>query len=138
MTQILENSFEAKKKPGAIFVNLTAAYNTVSHRGLTCKLLRLLQDKHMVKMIMELVQNQSFTLTTGDSKQIRLRHLKNGIPQQSVMAPIKRSAFHDFQKNTYADDLALLHSSGNRKDLEGTLSQDKTYLHCQRISKFGG
>ena len=45
----------AKKKAGAVFINLTAAYDTVWHRGLTYKLLRLLPDKHMVKMIMELV-----------------------------------------------------------------------------------
>ena len=70
--QNIEDSFEAKKKAGAVFVDLTAAYDTVCHRGLTCKLLRLLPDKHMVKMIMELVRNQSFTLITGDSKQSRL------------------------------------------------------------------
>ena len=55
LTQDIENSFEAKKKVGAIFIDLTAAYDTVWHHGLTCKLLRLLPDKHMVKMIMELV-----------------------------------------------------------------------------------
>ena len=32
------------------------------------------------------------------------------------------------RKFAYADDLALLHSSGNCKDLEGTLSQDMTTL----------
>ena len=37
-----------KMKAGAVFVNLTAAYDTVWHRGLTCKLLRVLPDKHMV------------------------------------------------------------------------------------------
>ena len=68
LTQNIEDSFEAKKKAGAVFIDLTAAYDTVWHRGLTCKLLRLLPDKHMVKMIMELVRNRSFTLTTGDSK----------------------------------------------------------------------
>ena len=81
LTQNIEDSFEAKKKACAVFINLTAAYDTVWHRGLTCKLLRLLSDKHMVKMIMELVRNRSFTLTTGDSKQSRLRCLKNGVPQ---------------------------------------------------------
>ena len=80
LTQNIEDSFEAKKKAGAVFIDLTAAYDTVWHRGLTCKLLRLLPDKHMVKMIMELVRNRSFTLTTGDSKQSRLRRLKNGLP----------------------------------------------------------
>ena len=68
LTQNIEDSFEAKKKIGAVFVDLTAAYDTVWHRGLTCKLLRLLLDKHMACMIMELVQNRSFILTTGDSK----------------------------------------------------------------------
>ena len=57
LIQNIEDSFEAKKKAGAVFIDLTAAYDTVWHRGLTCKLLRLLPDKHMVKMIMELVRN---------------------------------------------------------------------------------
>ena len=55
LTQNIEDSFEAKNKAGAVFVDLTAAYDTVWHRGLTCKLLRLLTDKYMVRMIMELV-----------------------------------------------------------------------------------
>ena len=31
-------------KAGAVFVNLTVAYDIVWHRGLTCKLLRVLPD----------------------------------------------------------------------------------------------
>ena len=50
LTQNIEDSFEAKKKAGAVFVDLTAAYDIVWHRGLTCKLLRLLPDKQMVRM----------------------------------------------------------------------------------------
>ena len=76
LTQKIEDFFKAKKKVCAIFVDLTAAYHTVWHRGLTCKLLRLLPAKHMVKTIIELVRNQSFILTTGDSKQSRLRSPK--------------------------------------------------------------
>ena len=68
LTQNIEDLFEAKKKAGAVFVDLTAAYDTVWYRGLTCKLLRLLPDKHMVQMTSELVQNRNFTLTTDDSK----------------------------------------------------------------------
>ena len=90
----------------------------------------------MVKMIMELVRNQSFTLTTGDSKQSRLRRLKNGVPQRSVLAPL---LFNIYTYNlpsmvsrkfayTGTNDLELLHSSGNWKDLEGTLSQDMSTL----------
>ena len=88
----------------------------------------------MVRMIMKLVRNRSFTLTTGDNKQSRLRRLTNGVPQGSVLAPL---LFNIYTYNlpsmisrefAYADDLALLHSSGNWKDLEGTLSQDMSTL----------
>ena len=87
LTQNIKDSFEAKKKTGAVFVNLTAAYDTVWHRGLTCKLLRLLPDNHMVKMIMELVRNRSFTLTTGDSKQTGYAVLKTAFLRDRSWLP---------------------------------------------------
>ena len=88
----------------------------------------------MVRMIMELVQNGNFTLTIGNSKQSRLRRLKNDIPQRSVLAPLLFNIYTYnlpsmiSRKFAYADDLALLHSSGNWKDLEGILNQDMSTL----------
>ena len=134
LTQNIGDLFEAKKKVGAVFVDLTAAYDTVWHRGLTCKLLTLLPNKHMVRMIMELVRNRNFILTTGDSKQSRSRRLRNGLPQVSVLDPLLFNIYtHDLpdmisQKYAYADDLALLYASRDWKAVEDTLSQDTTTL----------
>jgi len=71
-----------------VFVDLTAAYDTVWHCYLTCKLMQLLPIRHMVHMIMEMVGNRSFTLATGNGQRSRLRRLKNGVPQRSVLAPL--------------------------------------------------
>ena len=87
LTQEIEDSFSAKQKAGAVFVDLTAACVIVWHRSLNCKLLRLLPDRHMVSFIMELVRNRSFILTTGNRHQSRLRRLRNGVLQGSVLAP---------------------------------------------------
>ena len=50
LTQDIEDCFEAKGTAGAVLVDLTAAYDTVWHRGLILKLLQMLQDKHMVHL----------------------------------------------------------------------------------------
>ena len=71
-TQNIKDSFEAKKKTGAVFVDLTAAYDIVWRRDFTSNQLRLLPDKQMVRVILELIQTRSFTLTTVDSKRSRL------------------------------------------------------------------
>ena len=134
LTQNIEDSLKAKKKVDAIFINLTAAYDTVWHCGLTCKLLRLLPDKNIGVMIMEFVRNQSFTLTTDDSKQSRLSRLKNGVSQGSFSAALFFNIYtYDLpftisKKFVYFDDLALLHSFGNWKHVEDTLNQDMTTL----------
>ena len=78
LTQDIRDSYSAKKA-GVVFVNLTAAYDTAWHRGLISKLLRLLPDRYMVRMVIKIVSNHSFTLTTGNVKRSRLRHLKNSV-----------------------------------------------------------
>ena len=53
-----------------LFVNLTAAYDTVISFKLdfNCKLLRFLLDKCVVPMSIKLVHNEGFTLTATVSK----------------------------------------------------------------------
>jgi len=100
LTQDIDDSFSAKKA-GAVFVYqidrdrlyLTAAYDSVWHRDLACKLLRLLSARHMVCMIMqELVGNRSFTITSDNNKRSRLRRLKKCLPQESGLATLSRTS----------------------------------------------
>ena len=88
LTKNIEDCFEAKRKVDAVFVDLTAAeyYDSTWHRGLTCKLLRLLPYKHMIQIIMEVVRNK-FTLTTRSGEKCRLQRQEIGIPQGSVLPP---------------------------------------------------
>ena len=70
--------FEAKKVACAIFVKLAAAYDTLWHNGLTCKLLRLLTNKQMVQMIIKFTETKLLHATC-DSTQSKICHLKNCI-----------------------------------------------------------
>ena len=88
LTQKIENSFSAEEKAAAVFVDFTAAYDTVWHRGLTCMVMHLLPDKRMFSMIMKLVCNRSFTPTTGSKSQSSLRRLENGLSQGLVLVPL--------------------------------------------------
>ena len=115
-------------------MDLSAAYDTVWHRGLACKVLRLIPDRHLIRMIMKRVQNRSFTLTTGNGKQSGLRRLKNGVPQGSLLAPLLFNIYvSDLPPTTsskfaYADNLALVHIAGDWRTLEKTFSQDMATL----------
>jgi len=130
LTQDVEDSFLTKNKVRAVFVDLTAAYDTVWYRGFTCKLLRLLRERHMVHMIMKMVGNRSFTLTTGNGQRSRLRHLKNGVPRGTILSPFLISIYISalpttiFRKYAYADCLAIMHADRDWKAVEGALSKD--------------
>ena len=90
--------------------------------------------RHMVHIIMEMVSNRSFTLTTGNGQRNRLRHLKNGIPQGSVLAPLLFNIYTSdlpattSRKYAYADDLAIMHADGDWLAVEGALSKDMATL----------
>ena len=87
-TQKIDNSFLAEEKAAAVFVDFTAACDTVWHRGLTCMVMHLLPDKRKISMIMKLVCNRSFTPTTGCESQSSLRRLENGLSQGLVLVPL--------------------------------------------------
>ena len=132
----------AKKKVGAVFVDLTAAYVNVWHCCFTCKLLRLLLEAHG--------QNDH-----GACPKLQLHPYHQERNTQKVMTPRKRHSTgiglgpllyniytYDLltsvsQKYAYADDFAFMHSAGDQQAFDGALSQDlvtlATYLQTWRL-----
>ena len=80
LTDDIEEAFEKGHKAGVILVDLTDAYDTVWHQGLTLKLQHTIPDRHLVRFISTIISNRSFTLKRSDGQVSRLRRLKNGVP----------------------------------------------------------
>ena len=114
LTDIMENKFEHFRKLASAFINFTAAYDTVWHRGLRMKLAQFIPDKKMVPFTMETIRNRRFKLYTSDGKASRPRTLKNGVPQGFIFALCLFKIFishipkTESQQLAYADDLAIL------------------------------
>ena len=86
LTQDIKDSFRLRRLE--LCLSISQQPDTAWHRELTCKLLPLLPDRHMVRVTKEMVGNRSFTLTTRNGKRSRLRRLKNGVLQGSVLVTL--------------------------------------------------
>ena len=135
LTEDIETAFENRKKCGAVFVDLSAAYDTVWHRGLALKMLQLIPNKHMVQFTRELITNRSFKLYVGKDSS-KTYTIKNGVPQGSVLALMLFNIYiymYDIPKTAstkymYADDIALMESGLNYAEIQQTLTNDLTNL----------
>ena len=87
LTQYIEDGYENKIITGAVFVYLTAAYDTINHRALLLKLAKTIKNTTIVSVIKSLLTNQRFFVEMN-GKHSRWRIQKNGLPQGSVLAPI--------------------------------------------------
>jgi len=101
LTQTIEHAFQYKQIFGAVFLDLTSAYDTVWHKGLHLKLLKSFDCKHMSKYIMELQYNRSFILSTSDGQSSKPHKVTNGVAQGLVLAPVLYNIYtSDFPATT--------------------------------------
>ena len=89
MTNGIEHFFDKKKKVGTVFVDLSLAYYTIWHRGLTLNFLKTIPNKNIVKIIVEMISQRLLVLQVHlGYKRSRKRRLTTGVPQGSVLAPM--------------------------------------------------
>lgn len=129
LTQHIEDGYETKKITGAVFVDLSAAYDTVNHRLLRTKIYQMTKDYHLTKIILSTLHNRRFYVTL-QGQNSRWRNQKNGLPQGSVLAPVMFNIYTNDQplpEHTkhflYADDLAIIAQEYTFNEVENKLTQ---------------
>jgi retron-type reverse transcriptase len=85
LTSYIESGFQN----GVVFVDLTAAYDTVWKDGLIHKLYNVIRVPcgKMVSLLEDMLSNRQFRVFVED-KSSKFRFLNNGLPQGSVLSPI--------------------------------------------------
>ena len=107
VTLLINDTFQASDKAGLVFLDFTAAYDTIWLRGLHLKLFQTAISWTSLEML----TNCSFTLHTSDGQHSRLRRLRNGVPEGSALAPMLFNIYLPptlAKKNGYTDNLAIL------------------------------
>ena len=105
------------------FITSVTAFKTVC----TCKLLWLLLGRRMVRMIMELVGNRSFTFITSNGKRYDTwRMASHRDPSWHPFSPSSTSDLPTTVSRKYAnaDDLAFMHADRDWQTVEGVQSKD--------------
>ena len=129
LTQYIEDGFEEKQITGTVFVDLTAAYDTVNHKILLLKVAKMTKNKKIVSILQSLLENRRFFVEM-DGRKSRWRIQKNGLPQGSVLAPTLFNIYTNYQPEfehirrfIYADDLCLATKSTSFETIENRMTE---------------
>jgi len=86
LTTFIENGFQQNLKTGAVFLDLTAAYDTVWHSGLFYKLSKSM-PYWFNRLVGLMLRDRRFRVHMGNDTSA-WRSQRNGLPQGSVLAPV--------------------------------------------------
>ena len=128
LTEHIEDGYEKRLITGAVFVDLSAAYDTVNHRRLLSKVLEMTGDVHLTDLIRTMLENRRFFVALNGKKS-RWRRQRNGLPQGSVLAPMLFNIYTndqpvhaDTRSFIYADDLCIASPGNDFNNIEVSLT----------------
>ena len=128
LTEHIEDGYEKRLITGAVFVDLSAAYDTVNHRRLLSKVLEMTGDVQLTDLIRTMLENRRFFVMLNGKKS-RWRRQRNGLPQGSVLAPMLFNIYTndqpihtDTRSFIYADDLCIASQGNDFNNIEASLT----------------
>lgn len=111
LTNHIEAGFQRQLKTGVVFIDLTAAYDTVWKKGLLYKFIKAVPCLRIVNIISNMLSDRLFKILLNDQC-TRFKKLNNGLAQGSVLSCLLFNLYiHDLppsiaRKFLYADDMA--------------------------------
>ena len=128
LTEHIEDGYEMRLITGAVFVDLSAAYDTVNHRRLLSKVLDMTGDVHLTDLIRTMLESRRFFVVLNGKKS-RCRRQRNGLPEGSVLAPMLFNIYTndqpihaDTRSFIYADDLCIASQGNDFNKFEASLT----------------
>ena len=137
LTEHIEDGYEKRLITGAVFVDLSAAYDTVNHRRLLSKVLDMTGDVQLTDLICTMLENRRFFVVLN-GKKTRWRRQRNGLPQGSVLAPMLFNIYTNDQP-IHPDTRSFIYASqGNdfnniEASLTSALSTMTTYYDTNQL-----
>ena len=133
LTCFIESGFQKKMKTGAVFFDLSAAYDTVWRHGLLLKLIETVPCIKICNLIDDMLSNRFFQVHLNGQTS-RWRRLNNGLPQGSVLSPLLFALYVADLPHTqsmifqYAYDMAIAFQSSDADTCENVLEPDLAIL----------
>ena len=113
---------------GAVFVDLSAAYDTVNHRILIQKIFNTTRDSPPCRVIQNMLSSRRRFYVELNSERSRWRKQKNGLPKRSVLSPVLFNIYTNDQpiypgtrSFIYADDLCITAQYPSFTEVEETI-----------------